>query len=75
MTPKVLEDIIEFAKILNNNIYIVFIDKYMYIGCEQMRNPFNAVVDIPVEEQSKNIVMATDIIQKARDILIHIENK
>lgn len=40
-----------------------------------MRNPFNAVVDIPVEEQSKNIVMATDIIQKARDILIHIENK
>ena len=47
----------------------------MYIGCEQMRNPFNAVVDIPVEEQSKNIVMATDIIQKARDILIHIEDK
>lgn len=75
LTPKVLEDIIEFAKILNNNIYIVFIDKYMYIGCEQMRNPFNAVVDIPVEEQSKNIVMATDIIQKARDILIHIEDK
>ena len=75
LTPKVLEDIIEFAKILNNNIYIVFIDKFMYIGCEQMRNPFNAVVDIPVEEQSKNIVMATDIIQKARDILIHIENK
>ena len=30
LTPKVLEDIIEFAKILNNNIYIVFIDKYMY---------------------------------------------
>ena len=75
LTPKVLEDIIEFAEILNNNIYIVFIDKYMYIGCEQMRNPFNAVVDIPIEEQSKNIVKATDIIQKARDILIHIENK
>lgn len=75
LTPKVLEDIIEFAEILNNNIYIVFIDKYMYIGCEQMRNPFNAVVDVPIEEQSKNIVMATDIIQKARDILIHIENK
>ena len=65
----------EFAEIINNNIYIVFYDKYMYIGCEQMRNHFDAVVDVPVEEQSKNITMAADIIQKARDILIHIENQ
>lgn len=75
LTPKVIEDIMEFYKMINNNIYIVFYDKYMYIGCEQMRNPFDAVVDIPVEEQSKNIYKATDIIKKARDVLIQIENQ
>lgn len=75
LTPKVIEDIMEFYKTIDNNIYIVFYDKYMYLGCEQMHNLFNALVDIPIEEQSKNIVMATDIIQKARDILIQIENQ
>lgn len=45
----------------------------MYVGCEQIRNPFDAVVDIPVEEQSANIIKATEIIQKARDILINIK--
>ncbi len=73
LTPKVIENIIEFANIINNNIYIVFVDKYMYVGCEQIRNPFDAVVDIPVEEQSVNITKATEIIQKARDILINIK--
>ncbi len=73
LTPEVIEDIMEFFKLLNNNIYIVFYDKYMYIGCEQMKNPFNALVDVAIEEQSKNIVMAADIIQKAKDVLIHIE--
>lgn len=46
----------------------------MYLGCEQMHNPFNAIVDIPIEEQSRNIVMATEVIRKAKEMLIHIEN-
>ena len=40
-----------------------------------MQNPFNAIVDLPIEEQSKNIVMATEVIRKAKEILIHIENQ
>ncbi|HIT87449.1 MAG TPA: DUF3137 domain-containing protein [Candidatus Coprocola pullicola] len=75
LTPRVMEDIMKFAQIINNNIYIVFADKYMYVGCEHMQNPFDAVVDLPIEEQSKNIAKATDMIQKARDILIYIENQ
>lgn len=74
LTPEVMEDIMEFYKIIDNNIYIVFHDRYMYLGCEQMRNPFNAQVDVPIEEQSKKIGMATELIQKARNILIHMEN-
>lgn len=75
LTPKVIEDIMEFYKMIDNNIYMVFYDKYMYLSCEQMRNPFNALVDVPIDQQSTNIVMATDIIQKARDVLIQIENQ
>lgn len=75
LTPQVLEDILEFAKIIQNHVYIVFSDQSMYLGCEQMHNPFNAVVDIPVEEQSGNIAMATEVIRKAKEMLIHIENQ
>lgn len=75
LTPQVLEDILEFAKIIQNHVYIVFSDQSMYLGCEQMQNPFNAIVDLPIEEQSKNIVMATEVIRKAKEILIHIENQ
>lgn len=74
LTPQVIEDILEFAKIIQNHIYIVFSDQSMYLGCEQMHNPFNAIVDILIEEQSKNIVMATEVIRKAKEMLIHIEN-
>ncbi len=74
LTPQVMEDIMEFGRIINNNVYLAFSGSDMYVGCEQMRNPFDAIVDMPIEEQSKNIVMATEIIQKAREILIHIEN-
>lgn len=75
LTPQVIEDIMEFAQMINENIYIVFIGQYMYVGCEQMRNPFDALVDVPLEDQTQNIVKATDLIQKARDILIHIEKQ
>ena len=38
---------------------------------------FDAVVNVnvSVEEQGKDMTMAADIIQKARDILIHIESQ
>lgn len=74
LTPDVMEDIMEFAEMLPNSIYLVFAGQSMYVGCEQMRNPFDAVVDSPLEEQSRNIVIAADLIRKAGDILIHIEN-
>ncbi len=75
LTPQVIEDILEFAEIINDNTYIVFHKEYMYVGCQQLRSPFDAFIDQPIEEQSQNIVKATDIIQKAREILIHIENQ
>lgn len=75
LTPQVIEDILEFAKIIENHIYIVFSDQRMYLGCEQMCNPFNAIIDIPVEEQNKNIIKATEVIRKAKEMLIHIENQ
>lgn len=75
LTPQVIEDILEFAEIINDDTYIVFYKECMYVGCRQFRSPFDAFIDQPVEEQSRNIVKAADIIQKAREILIHIENQ
>ena len=75
LTPQVMEDIMEFGRIINNNVYLAFSGSDMYVGCEQMRNPFDAIVDMSIEEQSRSIVMATEMIQKAREILIHIENR
>ena len=75
LTPKVIEDIMEFTKTINSSVYIVFLDNHMYIGCKQMQNPFNAVVDLPIEEQGENIIMTANLIQKARDILIQIESQ
>lgn len=75
LTPQVMEDMMEFAQIVKNDIYFIFADQYMYVGCEQMRNPFNAIVDMPIEEQSQNIVKAIDVIQKAKNILIHMEEQ
>lgn len=72
LTPQLMEDIIQFAEIINNSIYILFWDKYMYVACEQLENPFDAFVDIPVEEQSQNIKNITNIIQKGRDILVQL---
>lgn len=75
LTPQVMEDIMEFAKVVNDSIYIFFLGSDMYVACQQARNPFHPYIDVPVEEQSKTIVQAVEMIQKAKDILIHIKQQ
>lgn len=72
LTPQVLEDITEFAGLFPGATYMAFAGESMYVGCAQLHNPFDAFVDVPVEEQSANIKKAAEVIRKARDIMIDI---
>lgn len=73
LTPRVMEDIMAFSEMMQARVYIVFSGRCMYVGCEQGDNPFDAQVDVPVEEQSHRILRAAELIQKARDTLVHLE--
>lgn len=73
LTPRVLEDILAFGELVKSGLYIVFSGQKMYVGCEQADNPFEALADKTLDQHAKTITSAAEIIQKARDILIHLE--
>lgn len=73
LTPQTMEDLIAFADQVHGDPFFVFSGPFLYVGCEQMRNPFDAVVDTPLEEQNKTILLAADLVQIARDILVRLE--
>lgn len=74
LTPEVLEALVAFDQMVGSAIYLVFRGSQMYLGCAQMRSPFDALIDVPIEQQAKDIAKAADIIRKARDVLIHMEH-
>lgn len=73
LTPRVIKDILTFAELVEAGVYIVFSGQSMYVGCEQTENPFASAADKPLEQQAQTITRAAERIQKARDILIHLE--
>lgn len=69
LTPQMLERITNFADTAQGEIYLVFSQYELYVACRQARNPFNAYIDIPVEQQKENILQDTVLMQQARAIL------
>lgn len=73
LTPQVLEDILEFSRLVDSEVYLVFSGSSLYVGCEQAANPFDPQEEQPVELQIGRIRLSAAMVQKARDILIHLE--
>lgn len=70
LTPPVLEKITTFQEAMEGKVYLAFYQSTLYVTCSQFRNPFDAYIDIPVEEQCHRIEKDTRILRSAREILI-----
>ena len=73
LTPRVMEDIVRFSELIGDKVYLVFSGTSLYVGCEQAANPFEPKEELPLEEQVGSIRLAAEMVRKARDILIHLE--
>ncbi len=70
LTPQVIERIMEFAEAAGENVFLVFEGPCLYVGVQQFRQPFDAFLDIPLEEQRKNILEDSRMMLCAGEILI-----
>lgn len=75
LTPQVLEQITAFQEAMEGKVYLAFIEKKLYVTCSQLRNPFDARLDLTVEEQCRQIVQDTKILRSVRDILVRASEK
>lgn len=72
LTPQVLEKLMLFQQQVNDRVYFLFDGSYMFIACQQNRNPFDGYVDIPMDEQAERLKKGTQLIESARDILVSL---
>ena len=70
LTPQVLEQITAFQEAMEGKVYLAFNEEELYVTCSQLRNPFDARLDLTVEEQCQQIIQDTNILRSARDILV-----
>lgn len=70
LTPPVIECIKELSKIVEDDFYLVFENQKLWIAFYAFRNPFDAYVDVPVEEQRKFIIKDANLLQCAANILV-----
>lgn len=73
LNPVVIESITKLFETAEDELYIVFDNEHLFIAANQNRNPFDAYIDIPIEEQKGNIIKDTALIQNVRNILINIK--
>lgn len=73
LTPRMIEDILRSSALIRDKVYLVFSGTSLYVGCEQAANPFDPKEELPLEEQVGSIRLAAEMVRKARDILIHLE--
>lgn len=70
LTPQVLEQITAFQEAMDGKVHLSFLQSTMYVTCSQLHNPFDAYIDIPIEQQRQNLVKDTAILRSAREILV-----
>ena len=70
LTPPVLEKITAFQEAMEGKVYLAFYQSCLYVTCSQFHNPFDAYIDIPVEEQLQKIEKDVTILRSAREILV-----
>lgn len=72
LTPRVMEHIVKFQEAMEGPVYLSFVGSNLYVTCDQMKNPFDAYLEMPIEQQRQQIVEDTEILKRARDILIQL---
>lgn len=75
LTPPVLEKIVAFQEAMEGLVYLAFYQSALYVTCSQFRNPFDAYIDIPVEEQRRQIEKDIGILCSAREILVQVSKE
>lgn len=72
LTPPVLEAITAFQEAMEGKVYLAFYRSTLYVTCSQFHNPFDAYIDIPVEEQCRRLEKDVGILRSAREILVRV---
>ena len=72
LTPPVLETITTFQEAMEGKVYLAFYQSMLYVTCSQFHNPFDAYIDIPVEEQCRRLEKDVGILRSAREILVRV---
>ena len=72
LTPNLTEKIIELSDEIGEQISLSFNNNKLFVAIKR-ESMFDAFVDKPVSEQTKDIIQDAKNIQKARDILINIK--
>ena len=70
LTPQVMEQISEFEEAMEGKVSLSFYKNTLYVACSQFHNPFDAFVDVPIEEQRQHIEKDAGILISAGEILV-----
>ena len=65
-----LEQIMQFADEVGEQISITFTGPMMYVAIHRIRSMFNAYIDKPVQQQQKDIDNDIKLLCRAGDLLI-----
>lgn len=70
LTPRMLEQIIQFADEVGEQVAITFIGSFMYVAIHRTRSMFNGYVDKPITQQRQDILDDAELLRKACDLLM-----
>lgn len=70
LTPRMLEQITEFADVVGEQVAITFRGPVMYVAIHRTRSMFNGYVDKPIEAQRQDILNDVQLLRRAGDLLI-----
>lgn len=70
LTPQIMEKIMELSNEIGDQISLSFNNNKLFIAIKR-ESMFDACIDIPVYEQTKDIIKDAKNIQKAREIIVN----
>lgn len=70
LTPRMLEQITQFADAVGEQIAITFTGPFLYVAIHRTRSMFNGYVDKPITQQRQDILDDAKLLRQAGDLLI-----
>lgn len=70
LTPRMLEQIVQFADAVDEQIAITFTGPFLYVAIHRTRSMFNGYVDKPIAQQRQDILDDAELLRQAGDLLI-----